>query len=207
MIEKLYVVGLTGPTGSGKSVVSGVFVNNNISVIDTDTLAREVVEPGSVCLQEIVDNFSDEILNSDGTLNRRELARRAFSTPENTRLLNSITHPHIIKLTKSILMQMEQAGESIAVIDAPLLFESGMNLICDRTIAVIASYDKRLKRILQRDSGLDEELARARMASQQSEDYYTSRATVVLNSNGEIDVLREQAEKLARSIREWSHEK
>ncbi len=207
MIEKLYVVGLTGPTGSGKSVVSGVFVNNNISVIDTDTLAREVVEPGSVCLQEIVDNFSDEILNSDGTLNRRELARRAFSTPENTRLLNSITHPHIIKLTKSILMQMEQAGESIAVIDAPLLFESGMNLICDRTIAVIASYDKRLKRILQRDSGLDEELARARMASQQSEDYYTSRVTVVLNSNGEIDVLREQAEKLARSIREWSHEK
>jgi len=104
-------------------------------------------------------------------------------------------------------MQMEQAGESIAVIDAPLLFESGMNLICDRTIAVIASYDKRLKRILQRDSGLDEELARARMASQQSEDYYTSRATVVLNSNGEIEVLREQAEKLARSIREWSHEK
>ncbi|MDD2362289.1 MAG: dephospho-CoA kinase [Oscillospiraceae bacterium] len=207
MIDKLYVVGLTGPTGSGKSVVSRVLADNNIPVIDTDILARKVVEPGTECLQELAEKFSDEILNDDCTLNRRELAKRAFSTPENCRLLNSITHPHIIKLTKSILMKMEQMHESVAVIDAPLLFESGMDLMCDMTVAVVASYDKRLKRILVRDSGLDEELARARMASQQSEDYYISRASVVLNSNGQLDVLREQAEKLAQNIRDWSHEK
>ena len=207
MIDKLYVVGLTGPTGSGKSEVARVFADNNISVIDADALARRVEEPGSECLKKLVDAFSNDILNQDGTLNRRELAKRAFSTTENTRLLNSITHPYIIELTKSILMQMEQMHEPAAVIDAPLLFESGMDSICDMTVTVIAPFEKRLKRIMQRDRGLDEEQARARMASQQSDDYYTLRASVVLRSDDGVDALREQAGKLALSIREWSHEK
>ena len=110
---------MTGPTGSGKSEVSRILADRHIPVIDADELARRVVEPGSACLKELVREFSDDILHEDGSLNRRQLARRAFATLEDTRLLNSITHPYIIDLTRRILMQLEQIREPVAVLDAP----------------------------------------------------------------------------------------
>lgn len=207
MIEKLYVVGLTGPTGSGKSEVARVLADHHISVIDADVLARRVMEPGSPCLKDLVQAFSEDILNEDGSLNRRQLAKRAFATPEDSQLLNSITHPYIIDLTKSILMRMEQMHELAAVIDAPLLFESGMDSICDMTVAVVAPFAIRLQRVLQRDAGLTEAQARARMQAQQPEEYYISRAAVVLHGGGELQELREQANRLAEEIREWAHGK
>lgn len=206
MIDHLYIVGLTGPTGSGKSEVAHVLNEKQLPVIDADVLARRVVEPGSECLQKLAEAFSDDILNEDGTLNRRQLAKRAFAHPNDTKLLNSITHPYIIELTKKILMRMEQAHEIAAVIDAPLLFESGMDSICDMTVAVAAPFKKRLQRICQRD-GLTEKQAHVRMAAQQPEEYYTSRAAVVLRSDGSLDELRRQAEELAGKIREWANGK
>lgn len=196
---------MTGPTGSGKSEVSRVLTEHGIPVIDTDMIARKVVGPGTDCLKELVRAFSDEILNPDGTLNRRELANRAFSSPEKSSLLNSITHPYIIERTKSILMNMEQAHEQVAVIDAPLLFESGMDSVCDITVAVVAPFEERLQRILKRDKGLDEKQARSRMTAQNPEQYYKERATVVINGGGDLDRLREQACRLAQDIREWAH--
>lgn len=203
MTDKLYIVGLTGPTGSGKSEVAHILAENQLPVIDADVLARRVVEPGSECLQRLVQEFTGDILNGDGTLNRRQLAKRAFATPEDTKLLNSITHPYIIELTKKILMRMEQTHEAAAIIDAPLLFESGMDSICDITVAVVAPFEKRLQRILQRD-GMTEKQARSRMAAQNPEEYYTSRAAVVLKNDSSRERLHEQGEKLARKIREWA---
>ena len=84
MIEKVYLVGLTGPTGSGKSEVSRVMAERHIPVIDADALAREVVEPGSECLKRLAEEFSEDIRQEDGSLNRRQLAKRAFATPEDT---------------------------------------------------------------------------------------------------------------------------
>lgn len=207
MFEKLYIVGLTGPTGSGKSEVARVFGDSGIPVIDADELARKAVEPGTECLDKLVSAFSDDILNPDRTLNRKELARRAFATPQNTELLNSITHPYIIEMMKSILMHMEREGERSAVLDAPLLFESGLSSICDLTIAVFAPYEMRLKRILARDRDLSEQDARARMASQKPERYYASRASVIIRNHGDLSELREKAGEIARDIRERAHEK
>ena len=212
MTDKVFLIGLTGPTGSGKSEVSRVLAdrhtpaldgdNRHIPVIDADELARRVVEPGSPCLQELVREFSEDILNEDGTLNRRQLARRAFATPEDTKLLNSITHPYIIDLTKRILMQLEQIREPVAVLDAPLLFESGMDGICDVTAAVVAPRERRLKRIMERDQ-LTEKQAEARMAAQQEEDFYASRASQVIRNDGDLEELRRQANAFADQVREW----
>ncbi len=207
MINSLYVVGLTGPTGSGKSEVARVFTNFNIPVIDADEIARKVVEPGSKCLKKLVDAFSDEILQTDGTLNRRELAKRAFATPEKTQLLNSITHPYIIELIKIIIIRMEQTHEKIAVLDAPLLFESGLDSICNKTVAVLAPYQIRLERILLRDNNLTEQEARARMSTQKPEEYYTARASTVLYNDGDFETLQKKARKLALDIQEWANEK
>lgn len=204
MIEKVYIVGLTGPTGSGKSEVSRVLAGEHIPVIDADELARQVVEPGSECLGRLVAEFSEDILHEDGTLNRRQLARRAFATPEDTALLNRITHPYIIERTKKILMTLEQMREPAAVIDAPLLFESGMDAICEFTVAVVAPYERRLQRILSRDN-LTQKEAEARMAAQQDAAFYESRASLVLHNDGSVEDLRNQAASLARQIREWAN--
>ena len=204
MTDKVYVVGLTGPTGSGKSEVSRVLADQGLPIVDADQLARRGVEPGEECLARLAEAFSDDILQGDGSLNRRQLAQRAFATPEDTALLNSITHPYIIALTEHILMQMEQNHELAAVIDAPLLFESGMDRICDMTVAVTAPFEHRLRRIMTRD-GLTEGAARARMAAQNPEEYYVARATISLSNDGDLDRLREQAALLARRLREWAH--
>ena len=204
MIEKVYIVGLTGPTGSGKSEVSRVLANQHIPVIDADELARQVVEPGSECLARLVQELTEAILHDDGSLNRRQLAKRAFATPEDTKLLNSITHPYIIERTKKILMTLEQMREPAAVIDAPLLFESGMDVICELTIAVVSPYERRLARIMERD-GLTKTQAEQRMSAQQDEAFYAGRADRVLRNDGDVEQLRAQALELARHIREWSH--
>ncbi len=207
MINNLYVVGLTGPTGAGKSEVASVFANLNIPIIDADIVARKVVEPGSECLNKLVEAFSDEILQNDGTLNRRELARRAFATPEKTQLLNSITHPYIIELIKIIIVQMEQTNEKIVILDAPLLFESGLDSVCNKTVAVLAPYQNRLERILLRDKNLTEQEARARMSTQKPKEYYTARASTVLYNDGDFETLRKRARKLVLDIQEWANEK
>ena len=206
-MSRLYVIGITGPMGSGKSEVTKVFAETGFSVIDADILSRRVVEPGLPCLMRLVESFSDEILNPDGTLNRRELAKRAFASREKTELLNSITHPYIIELTRSILNETEQYGVPAAVIDAALLFESGMNSVCDKTVAVIAPFEIRLERVLKRDSGLDREQAVLRMSAQQPEEYYIKRADFVIRNSGDYRSLHEQAEKLAQKFREWADEK
>lgn len=202
-MDKVFLVGLTGPMGSGKSEVSRVLANRHIPVIDADQLARRVVEPGSPCLKELVQEFSEDILHDDGSLNRRQLAKRAFATPEDTKLLNSITHPYIIDLTKRILMQLEQIREPAAVLDAPLLFESGMDGICDITVSVVAPAAERLQRIISRD-GLSEKEVLARMSSQQDEAFYAERASRVIHNEGDLEQLRRQAEQLADDIKEWS---
>ena len=204
MRDKVYVVGLTGPTGSGKSEVSRRLAEAQLPVIDADVLARRVVEPGAECLKRLAEAFSADILNDDGSLNRRLLAKHAFATPEDTALLNSLTHPYIIDLTNQILKRMERTHELAAVIDAPLLFESGMDAVCDRTVAVVSSAERRLARIRERD-GLTEAQARARMAAQQPEAYYTSRAVVVLQNDGDLESLRGRADALAVQIREWAN--
>ena len=205
MIEKVYLVGLTGPTGSGKSEVARVLTERHIPVIDADVLAREVVEPGSECLARLVQEFSEDILHEDGTLNRRQLARRAFATPEDTQLLNSITHPYIIARTQQVLMSLEQRREPAAILDAPLLFESGMDAVCEFTAAVIAPASRRLQRIMQRD-GLTEAQAKERMAAQQDEEFYASHADRIIRNEGTLEELHAAANALADDIRKWSHD-
>ncbi len=203
MTDKVYVVGLTGPTGSGKSEISRLWQDCHFAVIDADAVARAVVEPGQPALLALVEEFSEDILNEDATLNRKRLAARAFATPADTQKLNAITHPHILTKIHALLMRCEQRQEQVAVIDAPLLFEAGLEKLCDVTVAVVATDDQRLARIMERDD-LTEEQARARMAAQPDDKYYTSRADVVLHNNGSMEQLRGQGAALAEQIREWS---
>ncbi len=204
-MNKLFVLGLTGPTGSGKGEVARVLREKGFFIVDADQLVRQVQRPGQPCLQELVREFSPAILCPDGSLNRKELARIAFADPEKTKRLNAIVHPAVTALTRQMLEQAARDGYSWAVIDAPLLFESRIDTLCDTTAAVLASPQRRLSRIQTRD-GITREQAEIRMNAQPAEEYYRNRADIVLRNDGTIQDLCEQAASLAEKLMRWSFE-
>lgn len=180
------VLGLTGPTGAGKGAVGELLAQRGARIIDTDRLAREVVEPGSECLAQLAACFGQDILRGDGSLDRAALAKKAFSSPIRKKELEAITHPAIIARSRDILSHSTAA---LAVIDAPLLFESGMDSLCDVTLAVVAPAPIRLERIMRRD-GIDEAAAALRMNAQPAEEFYRSRADHTLTNDGDLEALR-----------------
>ena len=106
----LYVVGLTGPTGAGKSAVAALLEKGGLSLIDADRLCREAVEPGTPCLAELAESFGRDILLPDGSLNRKELARRAFSSRESTERLNALVHPPVICISPRASAEEQASG-------------------------------------------------------------------------------------------------
>jgi len=192
------VIGLTGPTGAGKGVVTAHLAKAGVLVVDTDRIAREVVEPGQPCLQELVEAFSDCILQADGRLDRAALAAVAFADEASHERLNAITHPHIIERSLAIMNESKAAW---AVIDAPLLFESGMDRLCDTTVAVLAPTAMRLERICRRD-GIDKERALLRMNAQPDDAFYRQRAAHILYNDGDLASLTSAVDALMNRISE-----
>lgn len=200
-----HILGLTGPTGAGKGEVAALLREAGIPVVDTDGLAREVVEPGHPCLAELTEAFSPAILREDGTLNRPALAAAAFATAEGRARLNAITHPHILRRAEEILAGFWAEGVTIAAVDAPLLFESGMDRMCHRTVAVLAPAENRQARIMARD-GLTEEAANIRMNAQPADIYYIERADEVLRNDGTLEQFRESVAALIGRLKDEWHE-
>ena len=195
MNHKTIYIGLTGPTGSGKSLVAAMWAQLGAAIVDADLAAREVTRPGHPCLARLAEAFSADILFADGTLNRKALAKRAFADPAATLKLTAITHPPILKLCREQAAKASEEGAPFVVFDAPLLFESGLSADCDVTVAVLAAPETRMDRIRARDA-LTEPEARLRMQSQPDDDYYRVRADHVLYNNGNLDELRAQAEAI-----------
>lgn len=193
------VVGLTGQTGAGKSTVSEVFAENGFSIINADVVARQVMEKGSACLAEIAETFGRDVLNSDGSLDRKKLAGIVFTDNERLNTLNSISYPYI---TREILRQINTfsgMGRNFILLDAPTLFESGTDVFCDIIVSVVAEAVIRKHRIISRD-GITPEQAQNRMDSQLDEEYFITHSEYVINNNGSPDSLREVAAELAGKI-------
>ncbi len=203
VINTIRVIGLTGQTGAGKSTIAATWREAGVPIIDADTVARQVVEPSSACLTQLVKAFSAAILNPDGTLNRRELARRAFANNETTATLNAITHPAILTAIRAQLESLADAGHPLAVLDAPTLFEAGAEALCQRVVAVTAPAEVRRARIMWRDN-LDEYAADTRMAAQPEEAFYAREGVTVLHNATSMDDLKAQATAIINEeVRRW----
>lgn len=190
-----FVVGLTGPTGAGKSSVTDVAKNLGFKIIDCDALARLAVEKGSDGLADIVKAFGDGVLNSDGTLNRKQLAALAFSASDKTELLNKTLLPHIVKLIKA------QIDVPLVLLDAPTLFESGADSLCDDVIVVLCDEKTRKERIIKRD-GIDESAAELRIKAGKDDNYYIERANNIVYNDCELSVLNLKIQKLLNKLLE-----
>lgn len=194
------VIGLTGQTGAGKSYVADILLGLGCAVVDADVVAREVMAPGSECLAAVAGHFGSDIILPDGSCDRRLLAQRAFADEESTKLLSSLTHPYIIAKTKEYLRELENKNYSTAVFDAPQLFESGGDKLCDVIVSVTAPAQVRLERIMTRD-GITREQALLRMNAQKDEQFYTERSGYVIDGSQPAEKVEENVRAVFAKIR------
>lgn len=181
-MRKMFILGLTGPSGAGKSLAAQRFVSHGFAHLDADKTSRAVVKPGSPCLKALAEAFGGDIIQKDGSLDRKKLAQLAF-TGGRVDQLNAITHPFIIREIERELDEIERAGYRFAVLDAPTLFESGADRLCDNVMAVTASRELRIKRIMARD-GISFEQANARVDAQPDQSYYKDKSDYIACSDG-----------------------
>lgn len=170
------IIGLTGPTGSGKSTAAKIAENCGFQVINCDLCARKAVKKNSGGYYAVISEFGKDILDENEEIIRKKLAQKAFSSKENTELLNRTLFPFIIRIVK------EQISSNLVLIDAPTLFESGLDSICDKTVAVLSNSDIRLKRILARDN-ISEADALLRMNAGKSDEYFSEKADTIIYNN------------------------
>lgn len=188
----MFLIGLTGGIGSGKTTVATRLKALGARIVDADKIAREIVEPGEPALAELAEAF-DGVLNADGTLNRAELARQAFAAPDATEKLNSITHPRIRERTLERFAQARTDGVPVLVYDMPLLIENGEYKKMDHVLVVDAADEIRIDRLVN-SRGLDEEDARRRIAAQISREERLAAADSVVDNSGTRDQLLQQVD-------------
>ncbi len=179
--EDVWVVGLTGQTGAGKSTVSARLAARGCAVIDCDQVTRDPALYSGDCLKALQKAFGRDIMKPDGTLDRRLLANRAFADADSTQTLNRITHPVILDRLRAAIAECVAAGARVIVLDAPTLFEAGAERLCRRIVSVLANRAVRRARILQRD-GITSQEAERRMGAQQTDDFYAERSDYVLDN-------------------------
>ena len=199
-MRKYNLVGLTGQTGAGKGLVSSVFKENGWAVIDADKLARQALTPGSPALYGLCAAFGDDILKTDGTVDRPLLAKRAFSSRASTDILNSLTHPYILQLVLKEISDLVSKGETNILYDAPQLIESRTHLLCDHVITVLAKEEIRLERIMQRDN-ISRYNALLRIKAQHSEDFYISKSDTVIENYGSKEETENTAYSLQKTLK------
>lgn len=175
-LTKPFTVGLTGPTGAGKSYVCEIFRQKGFKIIDCDKIAHELTAKNAPILAELASEFGEDIVKN-GELDRKLLASRAFDTKEHTKKLNSILHPAIAEKCK-------EEAQGLTVLDASQLFEANMQNDCYKVIGVLADEDVRIKRIIARDN-ITEQQAKLRMSAQFDNDYFIDNCDYIIYNNGE----------------------
>jgi dephospho-CoA kinase len=196
-------VGLTGGIGSGKSEVSRRLAERGAALIDADVTAREVVEPGTPGLGQIVAVFGPEVLLPDGRLNRPQLGELVFADEDLLAKLNAIVHPLVAERTHQLEQQAAAAvgPAGIVVHDVPLLAENQLQRSYDTVIVVDAPDETRLQRLTE-DRGMTPQHAKERMAAQADRDQRLAIADIVVDNSGTLDDLDDQVDKVWPILRD-----
>ena len=193
-------VGLTGSIAVGKSFVASVFVELGCHVLDADLTAREVVLPGAPGLRAIVETFGEEVLNPDGTLDRKQLAAVVFADEEKRQRLNNILHPFIIARQDEILREWEvEDPKGIGIVDAALMIESGGYKRFDKLIVVHCRPEVQLERLMLRDS-LPRNEAERRINSQMPQEEKQKFADYLIDTSDGFELTREQTVKVYKRL-------
>lgn len=192
----MFVVGITGGIGSGKSAVTDHLETLGITVVDADKVARVVVEPGTPGLAAIAEHFGEDILLADGRLDRAALRKIVFDNPDERKVLEGITHPRI---RDEISRQLSEANSPYVVLSSPLLLESGQNTFADYVVVVDVPEEVQLTRTMARDDN-SEALVKQIMAAQLDRKTRLSRADTSIMNDGSLDALYKRVKKLHEDL-------
>jgi dephospho-CoA kinase len=192
----MFVVGVTGGIGSGKSAVTDYLETLGITVVDADKVARVIVEPGTSGLDAIAEHFGTDILLADGGLDRAALRKIVFNNPDERKVLEGITHPRI---RDEIARQLSEASSPYVVLSSPLLLESGQNTFADYVVVVDVTEEAQLRRTMTRDDS-SEALVKQIMAAQLDRQTRLSRADTSIKNDASLEVLYERVEKLHEDL-------
>lgn len=193
----MHLFGLTGGIASGKSVVAARLRARGVPVIDADKLAREAVLPGTEALNRIVKTFGEDILLSDGSLDRKKLGQIVFADEEKRKALNAIVHPAVSMLTFTRSKELRDEGEALVAYEAALIVENGLADAFRPLVVVAAPDDVQIARMIRRD-GITEDEAKARLRAQMPLAEKIAKADYVIENTGSIaDVERRTDDVLA----------
>jgi len=199
--DEMLRVGLTGSIGVGKSFVASVFIELGCHVLDADLTAREVVMPGTPGLKAITQEFGEEILNTDGTLDRKRLGALVFADENRRQRLNHILHPFIIARQDEILREWEREDpEGIGIVDAALMIESGGYKRFDKLIVVHCRPEVQLERLMLRDK-LSREEAERRINSQMPQEEKQKFADYLIDTSDGFDLTRARIVEVYNQLR------
>lgn len=193
--NKTYVVGLTGGIGCGKSEAAKYLCSLGAKHIDADAISRSLTAEGGSALPELRRIFGDGIFNGDGSLNRRALGELVFHDVASKRALEGVIHPLVQRQAMDEIAAASAAGVPVTVLDVPLLFETGMDVLCDETWTMSVPPEVQLERVRVRD-GLSTEQAQARIANQLPMAERNARADKVINSDRPMEKTQAELNQL-----------
>ena len=194
------VIGLTGGTGSGKSVVSKSLAAAGAVSVDADKIAHEIILKGEPAYQEIIEYYGTGILDAEGNIIRKKLGEIVFNDKEKLAFLNQCTHKYITAEVKKQIADAKTEGTAAAIIvDAPLLLEAKLETVCDLVWVVYAEPEVRAQRVMARD-GITYELAKARIANQKSWEEYKAAADAVIDNSKDLTHLEGQLNEILKTL-------
>ena len=194
------VIGLTGGTGSGKSVVSKSLLAAGAVIVDADRIAHEIILKGEPAYHEIIEYYGTGILDAEGNIIRKKLGEIVFNDKEKLAFLNQCTHKYITAEVKRQIAEAKKAGTAKAIIvDAPLLLEAKLETVCDLVWVVYAEPEVRAQRVMARD-GITYELAKARIANQKSWEEYRAAADAVIDNSKDLVHLEKQLDEILKTL-------
>ena len=192
----MFVVGLTGGIGSGKSAATAIFEDLGIDVVDADLASREAVLPGSKALDQIQRKFGNEILHEDQSLNRAKLREIIFDNPEDKIWLEQLLHPEIRHIIQS---KLENSSSEYVILVSPLLFETDQHEFCNTTILIDSSLNSQVSRTSKRDS-VSEDSVKKIISAQMSRDDKLKIAKIVINNDDSLEQLESNVKKVHENL-------
>lgn len=189
------IIGITGSSGSGKSTVCEILNEKyNVKIIDADKIAKELLTSGTEYYNDVISKFGREVTDDVGEIDREKLADLIYNDDKKREMLNNSTFHYVVK---EIKLRAKEANNVDIIIDAPLLFESKLDDICNFTIGVIAKESVQIERIIKRDS-ISKEQACKRLKAQQTNNFYMSKCTEIIENNNEYIETEKQIEEIAK---------
>lgn len=193
------IIGITGPTGAGKTTALRAVTDLGGCVIDCDQVYHQLLEESAPMRNELTERFGSGILDSEQRLDRKKLGALVFQDKALLTDLNTITHRYVRQRVEELLRTAQAEGRPLAAVDAIALIESGLGTLCDAVVGILAPPEVRVRRIMARD-GISEDYARMRVKAQQSDAFFQQNCTAILQNTGEEAGLTRQAKALFEKI-------